>query len=86
MHQNELRRFGVYQTRLGALQDLEVMLATLNAFSAEHPAAAERLLSFSKFLHERRTHAISACLDHADDLCKICAPLGLASEAHLRAA
>jgi len=86
LHQNELRRFGVYQTRLGALQDLEVLLATLNSFSAENPGAVEHLHSFSKFLHERRARAIDACLAQADDLYKVCEPLGFSPQARLRAA
>jgi CHAD domain-containing protein len=86
LHQNELRRFGVYQTRLGALQDLEVLLATLNSFSAQHPEAAAHLHSFSKFLYERRARAIDACLTHADDLYRVCAPLGFSPEVHVHAA
>jgi CHAD domain-containing protein len=72
LHPNALRPFGVYQTRLGSVQDLQVLLETVQCYLTEAPEDTPELQGFLQFIERRRKRAIGACLAHADDLYRVC--------------
>jgi CHAD domain-containing protein len=63
-----LRRFANYQKRMGNLQDLEVLQASVAGFLLLHPGTGDALKGFCRYLATRRRRALRSCLAHVDDL------------------
>jgi len=64
----ELRRLSIYQSRMGNLQDLEILESSLRLFLAEREHMEASLVAFLRYLGQRRRRAVRSCLAHADDL------------------
>ena len=77
----QLRRFGDYQSRMGNLQDLEILEESVGHFLRENPDSQAKFAPFIRYLHQRRGKALRACLDHADALFRFWDPVELARTA-----
>jgi CHAD domain-containing protein len=63
-----LRRFAIFQRRMGNLQDLEVLQALVTEFVCKNPGATASLERFSRHVAAKRARALRSCLKHVDDL------------------
>jgi CHAD domain-containing protein len=64
----ELRRMAYYQRRLGRIQDLEVLCATLARFARRNPASRAAMRPVGRLIDRRRGEAIRAFLKGADEV------------------
>ena len=64
----QLRVLARYQRKMGAIQDLEVILACLNEYLEHHAHAQPLLAAFYRYLRRRRARALRAFLKSVDDV------------------
>jgi CHAD domain-containing protein len=62
----ELRALGLFQRKMGLIQDLEMLAGSVADFVREHPARARSLASFRQHLDRRRARALRSFLKAAD--------------------
>ena len=70
----QLSVLAAYQRRMGAIQDLEIIRASLNGFISKYGAAEEFMHPFVRRMHRLRTQALASFLKHAHEIHQIRLP------------
>lgn len=72
--EQQLNTLAAYQRRMGAIQDLEIIQASLENFIRKYDAAEEFMRPFLRRMHRLRTQALASFLNHAQEIHQIRLP------------